>query len=154
MPYAFSVNSRSQASPGTVYALLIQPGTWPSWSRLDAAEVEGGGDPASPQQVGDIRIFHLGRSVYRERITGLVPGQRFIYETASGPFRSYRSIVELTEAPQGGTDITWSATFEPKLSLSGPFLRWYLTRYMRRMADGLARYATRHTATGAAESHA
>lgn len=152
MPYTFAVNSRSQASPGAVYALLIQPGTWPSWSPLEAAEVEVG-DPASPQQVGDIRIFHRGRSVYRERITGLIPGKRFSYETASGPFRSYRAVVELATAPQGGTDVTWSGTFEPKLPLSGPVLHWYLPRYMQRMADGLARYAARHPATGAAESH-
>ena len=152
MPYAFSVNSRSQASPGAVYALLIQPGSWPSWSPLDAAEAEGGGDPGGPQQAGDIRIFHLGRSAYQERITGLVPGQRFSYESASGPFRSYRAVVELAEAPQGGTDITWSAAFEPKLPFSGPFWRWYLTRYMQRMADGLARYATQHPATGPAET--
>ena len=135
MPYAFSVNSRSQASPGAVYALLIQPGTWPSWSPLDSAEAEGGGDPASPQRVGDIRIFYAGRSAYRERITELIPGQCFSYETASGPFRSYRAVVQLAEASLGGTDITWSATFEPRVPLSDPFWRWYLTRYMQRMAD-------------------
>ncbi|WP_461037483.1 hypothetical protein [Streptomyces mayteni] len=52
--------------------------------------------------------------------------------------RAGRGTVELAETPDGGTDITWSAVFVPKPRLSGPFWRWYLTRFMRRMADGLA----------------
>jgi Polyketide cyclase / dehydrase and lipid transport len=103
----------------------------------------GGHDPAGQQQAGDTRIFRTGRSVSRERITGLIPGRRFSYEVVGGQFfRSYYGVVELAEAPQGGTDITWSATFEPKLPLSGPFWSWYLTRFQQRMADGLAQYAS------------
>jgi hypothetical protein len=121
--------------------LLVNASTWPSWSPIDSAEVEGSSDPAGHQQAGDTRIFRTGRSVSRERITGLIPGRRFAYENVGGPFRAYHGVVELAEAPRGGTDITWSATFEPKLPLSGPFWRWYLTRYMQRMTAGLARYA-------------
>jgi hypothetical protein len=144
VPYTYSVASRSQADPGCVFALLVDASTWPTWSPVDAAEVEGGNEQTGQQQVSDIRVFRTGRSVSRERITDLVPDRRFQYETVGGPFfRSYHGVVELAEAPQGGTAITWSATFEPKLPLSGPFWSWYLTRFQQRMADGLARYAGR-----------
>jgi hypothetical protein len=150
MPYTYAVTSHSQADPGGVFALLVDARTWPTWSPVDAAEVEGGNGQAGPQQVGDTRVFHTGRAVSRERITGLDPGRRLSYETVGGQFfRSYHGLIELTETPPGGTDITWSATFEPKLPLSGPFWTWYLTRFQQRMADGLAHYAsqTRHQNT-------
>jgi hypothetical protein len=146
VPYTYAVSSHSQASPSAVFTLLVDARTWPSWSPIDAAEAEGGSDPAGQQQVGDTRVFRTGRTVSRERITDLIPGRRFSYENVSGPFRSYQGVVELAEAPQGGTDITWSATFEPKLPFSGPFWRWFLTRFMQRMADGLAQYASRSPA--------
>jgi hypothetical protein len=136
-PHTFTVNSNSKASPSAVYALLIRPGTWPSWSPIDSAEIEGGGDPAGRQQIGDIRVFRIGRVVSRERITALVPDRQFAYEIEGGPFRSYHGVVQL-EAASHGTDITWSAAFEPKLPLSGTFWRWYLTRFLQRMANGLA----------------
>jgi hypothetical protein len=144
VPYTFSVTSHSPASPDAVFAVLVHAATWPSWSPIDAAEIEGGGDPGDRQQVGDTRVFRTGRVISRERIVELVTDRRFGYENVNGSFRSYRGTVELAEAPQGGTDITWSATFEPKLRLSGPFWRWFLTRFMRRMADGLAAYADGH----------
>jgi hypothetical protein len=143
VPYTYAVASHSQANPARVFALLVDASTWPTWSPVDAAEVEGGNDQAGQQQVGDTRVFRTGRAVSRERITGLVPGRRFSYEVVGGQFfRAYHGVVELTEAPRGGTDISWSATFEPKIPLSGPFWSWYLTRFQQRMADGLARYAS------------
>lgn len=136
--YTSAVNSSSKADPGAVYALLSRPGTWPSWSPVDSVEIEGGGHPADPQQVGDVRVVRIGRVVSRERITVLVPALRFGYEIEGGPFRSYHGVVQLEVAPDGGTDITWSAAFEPKLPFSGPFMRRYLTRFLQQMADGLA----------------
>ena len=84
-----------------------------------------------------------GFTVNRERIVEMVDDRRFGYENPNPPFRTYRGLVELTTASQGGTDITWSATFEPKLRWTGPFWTWFLTRFMRRMARGLAEYAGR-----------
>lgn len=124
-----------------MFDALVRAGTWPSWSPIDAAEAEGGGGPGERQDVGDVRIFRTGRAVARERVVGLVPDRRFHYDNTGGPFRSYQGTVEPAEAPRGGTDITWRAVFEPKLRLSGPFWRWYLTRFMQRTADGLAGYA-------------
>lgn len=136
-----AVNSSSKAGPEAVYALLARSGTWPSWSPVDSVEIEGG-DPAVPQQVGDVRVVRIGRVVSRERITVMVPALRFGYEIEGGPFRSYHGVVQLEAAPDGGTNITWSAEFEPKLPLSGRFMRRYLTRFLQQMADGLAAAAS------------
>ncbi|MEV4394964.1 SRPBCC family protein [Nonomuraea sp. NPDC049607] len=145
MPYSFAVTARSQAAPDAVFAALTHAATWPSWSPIDSADVEGG-DPAARQRAGDTRVFRTGRNVSRERIVELVPDRRFVYDNLGGPFRSYRGTIELAPtAGVGGTDITWSAVFEPKLPLSGGFWRWYLTRFLRGMADGLATYAARTT---------
>ncbi|MEV0390755.1 SRPBCC family protein [Nonomuraea sp. NPDC050643] len=145
MPYSYGVTARSQAAPDAVFAALTRASTWPSWSPIDAADVEDG-DPGGRQRVGDTRIFRTGRNVARERIVELVTDRRFVYDNLGGPFRSYRGTVELTPLPEGGTDISWSAIFDPKLPLSGGFWRWYLTRFMQGMADGLAAYANGGTA--------
>ncbi|MEU9795546.1 SRPBCC family protein [Streptomyces sparsogenes] len=140
MTFTYSVTAHSRANPEVVYSALVRAGTWPLWSRIGAAEVEAG-DPGDPQQVGDIRIFRTGRAVSHERIVELVTDRRFVYENVNGPFRFYRGAVELAPSREGGTDIVWSAQFVPTLPFSGSFWRWYLTRFMQRMAEGLARYA-------------
>nr|WP_245653155.1 SRPBCC family protein [Herbidospora sakaeratensis] len=92
------------------------------------------------QDAGDTRILRTGRSVSRERIVELIDDRRFVYDNLGGPFRSYRGTVDLAPASGGGTHITWSAVFVPKIPFLGGFWTWYLTRFMQRMADGLAAY--------------
>lgn len=141
MPSAYEVRARSGAEPHVLYALLLRAGTWPSWSPLDAAEVDGGGDPYAPAREGDVRIFRTGRVASREPVLELVPDRRFVYGNVGGLFRSYRAVVDLSAVPGGGTDLVWSATLEPKLPGTGWFWGWYLGRFVQRMADGLAAYA-------------
>ncbi|GLW11392.1 ATPase [Microtetraspora sp. NBRC 13810] len=140
MPYSYGVTARSQATPDALFAALVHAATWPRWSPIDSADVEHG-DPEDRQRVGDTRIFRSGRSVSRERIVELIDNRRFVYDIVSGPFRSYRGTIDLAAVSGGGTHITWSAIFNPKVPLSGGFWQWYLTRFMQRMADGLAAYA-------------
>ncbi|KOG91797.1 ATPase, partial [Streptomyces varsoviensis] len=120
MPYSFTLSAHSRATPDAVFGALVRAATWPAWSSIDSAEVEGGADPEARQEVGETRVFRTGRAVSRERVVELVADKRFGYENVAGPFRSYRGAVELAESPRGGTDIVWSVTFEPKLPLSGP----------------------------------
>jgi hypothetical protein len=140
MKSAYSVRARSRANPDAVFSTLVRAGTWPAWSPIDSVEVDHG-DPDSAQGPGDVRSFRTGRVVSRERIVELAEDRRFVYENLSGPFRDYRGTIDLEQLPEGGTAIAWSAHFTPKLPLSGWFWRWYLTRYMQRMADGLAKFA-------------
>ncbi|MFI6291391.1 SRPBCC family protein [Nonomuraea sp. NPDC050790] len=137
------MTAHSPAEPAAVYAALIRAGTWPLWSPIGEAQIEGGGDPGEPQKVGDTRIFRTGSHVARERVVALEEDRRFVYENLGGPFRAYRGTVDLAPSARGGTDITWSAVFVPKLPFSGPFWRRYLTKFMKGMAEGLAAYAGR-----------
>lgn len=139
--YSYLVAAHSGADAHAVFGALIRPATWPIWSPLDAAEVEGGADPNTPRHIGDIVIFHVGSVVSREQIVDLVTDRRYVYDNLGGPFRSYRGVIELAPAAGQGTDITWAATFEPKVPLSGLFWQWYLKGFMQRMANGLASYA-------------
>ena len=141
MPHSYLVHAHSRSSPGPIFGALLRAATWPVWSPVDAADIEGGGDPAAPQQVGDIRIFRTGRVRSRERISGLVPDRRFAYENLGGPFRFYDGVISLSPSSGGGTDIAWTATFEPKIPFTGGFWEWFLGRHMQRMATGLAAYA-------------
>ncbi|MEU7872633.1 SRPBCC family protein [Dactylosporangium sp. NPDC049140] len=147
MPNSYRVSARSAAAPDAVYRLLLSAGTWPLWSPIDAAEVENGTDPGRLARVGDTRIFRTGRAVSRERVVELVTDRRFGYEIVGGrTFRSYRGLVELASDGRGGTTVTWSATFQPAVRFTGPFWEWFLTRFMRRMAAGLAAHAVASTA--------
>ncbi|MGC8919327.1 SRPBCC family protein [Streptomyces sp. PG2] len=99
MPHSYRVTSHSHATPGAVFSLLVRGGTWSSWSPIDTVGIEGGGDPDAPQKVGDTRVFRTGRATSREPIVELVADRRFGYENLGGPFRSYRGVIELVEAP-------------------------------------------------------
>ena len=52
-----------------------------------------------------------------------------------------RAVVDLTPRPDGGTDVLWSATFEPVVPGTGPLLRWFLRATVRSFATRLARTA-------------
>ncbi|MFJ8553492.1 SRPBCC family protein [Streptomyces sp. NPDC093676] len=140
MTFTYSVTAHSQANPDAVYSAPVRAGTWPLWSPIDAVEVTAG-SPDDAQRPGDTRVFRTGRAVSHERILELAKDRRFVYENIDGPFRFYRGVVELAPPYEGGTNIVWSAEFAPKLPLTGPLWRSYLTRYMQRMVQGLARYA-------------
>lgn len=141
VPVNIAVTSRSPAKPAAVFSVLLQASSWPSWTKISSVQLEGGGDPAGRQRVGDVRIFRTGSVTSRERIVELVEDRKFVYDNVASPFKSYLGTVELSETPDGGTEIAWSATLEPKIPFTGAFWRWYLTRFLQEMANGLATYA-------------
>ncbi|MFE5589205.1 SRPBCC family protein [Streptomyces sp. NPDC056549] len=67
----------------------------------------------------------------------LAKNQRFSYEQAAGLFASHRGPVDLVQAPYGGTDITWSATYRHAL----PLLDMLRRRRLRNWVHDLASYA-------------
>lgn len=142
--YLYVVTAQSRARPAEVFEALVHAGTWPSWSPADSAEIEGGGDPAGLQRIGDTRILRTGRAVSRARVTALVADARLDYENVDAWFHSHLCRVELAEIELGGTHITWAGAFDPRLPLSGPLWRWHLRRSMQRMVDGLAAYSNDH----------
>ena len=136
MVQRIETSARSAADATTVYSLLVDGTTWPTWSPLESFErVSGDG-------LGEIRVFRTGRTTSREEVVELVPGRRFSYTLLSGlPLRNYRADVDLTPV-DGGTVIHWRSSFNPKVPGTGWIYRWALGKFIQRCVNGLAAHAT------------
>src|SRR6184192_986291 len=140
---SYDVSAESAAPPSAVWALLLDPCSWPAWSPIDALETaqSAGLSPDGRDDVGAVRAFRTGKVVTKDRITALEPERRFAYEGAENPQLSdYRAAVELTGLPGGGTRIRWHGAYSARWGMRW-FLRRYLRRFMRSMATGLAEHA-------------
>ena len=140
---SYEVITESAAPPRTVWALLLDPHSWPEWSPIDTLESALAQDlsPDGSDRVGTIRAFRTGKVVTKERITALDPERRFAYEGLENPqMTDYQAAVELQELPGGGTRIRWHGTYLARRGMRW-FFQWYLRRFMRAMATGLAEYA-------------
>jgi uncharacterized protein YndB with AHSA1/START domain len=125
------------ADPATVYALLRDGASWPTWSPIESFELERPGAD-EPEGVGAVRLFRGGRVVGHDEIVELVPDRRLVYHhTSNLPIRGYRGEVDVEPVP-GGSAIRWVSTFEPEHRGTGRFLRAGLARFIARTADGLA----------------
>ena len=125
------------ADPATVYALLRDGASWPSWSPIESFEL-GRPGPDEPEGVGAVRVFRSGRVVGRDEIVELVPDRRLSYRhTSNLPVRDYRGDVDLEPAGEG-TAIRWVSEFEPKLPGTGWLLRRGLDGFVAKMTQGLA----------------
>lgn len=140
---SYDVLAESTAPPAVVWALLLDPRTWPAWSGAGELDVgrSAGLSPDGRDEVGAIRAFRAGRAVTRERVAGLTPGKRFAYETVKSPqLADHQATIDLHEIPGGGTRIRWQGTY----SARGIGLRSserQVQRTMARTARRLAEYA-------------
>ena len=133
--------AHSSAPPAAVYALLRDGATWPTWSPLGSFELQQEGRDGG-ESLDAIRVFRTGRTTSVERIAELVPDRRFSYELVSGlPIRGYRADVDLSPAPDGGTDIQWHSSFTAKVPGTGGLIRRSLGRFIGRCVEGLAAHA-------------
>ena len=131
------VTQHSEATPASLFALLIDGETWPRWSPIEAFELERSGDPP-PEGVGAIRVFRRCRTTGRDEIVEVVPDRRLSYRSLSGlPLRDYQAHVDL-EPDGDGTTIRWQASFSPKLPGTGRLLERGLRRFLCECATGLA----------------
>jgi hypothetical protein len=128
------------ADPATVYALLRDGATWPTWSPIDSFALERPG-AQEPEGVGAVRLFRGGRVVGHDTITELVPDRRFSYtHTSNLPVRDYRADVDLE--PDGeGTAIRWVSTFDPRWPGTGRLMRRALDGFIAKLTEGLAEHA-------------
>jgi uncharacterized protein YndB with AHSA1/START domain len=123
------------ASPASVWALLEDASAWARWGSWSQVEVEGGG----PQEPGAERILVRRPYRVRERITEMVPRERFAYELLDGMrVQSYRSTVTLEEAAGGGTVVRWRSTYDQ----AGPFTSLMLRLAVRDSCKRLAKAAS------------
>ncbi|MBE1573462.1 SRPBCC family protein [Amycolatopsis roodepoortensis] len=140
---SYDVLVESVAPPAVVWAVLLDPGTWPAWSGAGELDVgrSTGLSPDGRDEVGATRAFRAGRTVVRDRITALKPGKRFAYETVESPqLAQHQATIDLHEIPGGGTRIRWQGVY----SVRGMGLRSserHMQREMTKTATGLAEYA-------------
>ena len=131
----------TSAPPAAVYALLRDGASWPVWGPLDSFELERPGAD-EPEGLGAVRVFRSGRVTGRDTIAELVPERRFAYTHVSNlPIRDYRADVDLEPAAGGGTAITWTSRFAPKIPGTGRLLRRGLDGFVAQLAGGLAEHA-------------
>jgi hypothetical protein len=143
--HEIDVSARSTADVATVYGLLADSSLWPTWAPLGSFELERPGQ-ATPCGLGAIRIFRTGTVKSREEIVELIPDRRLSYTLLSGlPLRGYRADIDLTP-DRDGTAIRWHSRFTAAIPGTGWFYRWFLGRFIRRCADGLAAHAAKATA--------
>jgi hypothetical protein len=136
---SFATTAWTAAQPSSVYRLLIDGATWPTWSPIGSFELAEEG-PDGGETVGALRVFKTGTVKSRERIVGMEPDKAFQYSAISGlPVRNHQASVDLREE-RGGTAITWHEDFEAKFG-AGWFLARFLRRFVQRCADGLAAHA-------------
>ncbi|MDP9183525.1 MAG: SRPBCC family protein [Actinomycetota bacterium] len=138
----FATEQVSAAPPERVFALLEAGDRWQDWAGpfVPRSRWQVAGDPVGG--VGAVRRLGVAPFVSLERITEHVPGRRLAYVIDSrGPYRDYRSTVELTPTEDGGTRIVWQSTFSPIVPGTGPLLRWFLAAVVRSFARNLARQA-------------
>jgi hypothetical protein len=142
MVQRIETTARTTAGARTVYDLLTDGSTWPTWSPLGSFTLEKAA-PGGGEGLGAIRVFRTGRTTSREEVVELVPEHRFSYALLSGlPLRNYRADVDLTPAGDGGTVIHWRSRFTAKVPGTGWIYRWALGRFIQRCVDGLAAHAT------------
>ena len=138
--------SHSTAPREAVWQVVADASGWSRWGAWRAAEIEREGTPP-PAGLGAIKVLTSENRrpvVSREEVTAFEPPSRFGYKLLSGlPLRDYNASITLTEASDGGTDITWRSQFDPKYPLTGGLFRRALGRFIEDAAQRLAREAER-----------
>ena len=130
----------TSADPATVYALLRDGASWPTWAPIDSFELERPGQ-GEPEGIGAVRVLRGGRVTGRDTIVELVPDRRLSYTHVSNlPIRNYRADVDL-EPVDGGTAIRWVSTFDPRGPGDGWLMKRALDGCVARLAHGLAERA-------------
>ena len=131
----------SAANPETVYALLADGTTWPTWAGIDSFELRSPGDTGG-ESLNAVRVFRTGRTTSVERLVELVPGRRLSYSLLEGlPLADYRADVDLTPK-DGGTMIRWHSTFVAQRPGTGWLYRRVLARFIAQGVRGLATHAS------------
>lgn len=124
-------------SPATVFALLADGSTWPTWSPIGSFELAEPGD-GTPEGVGALRIFTTGRHRSTERVVTVEPYSVFSYTLEAGmPIKDYVAKVTLTPTATG-TSINWHSTFRPRTPGTGWILRRGLGDFIGQTVQGLA----------------
>jgi len=131
------------ADAATVFDLLCDALSWPTWSPLGTAEIER--SVAEGQgAVGEHRLFVTKGMKSHEEVVVADRPDHFAYVLLEGlPLDGYRADITMTPAADGsGTDIEWRSTFTAKVPCTGWLFRWQLGNFIGDVVDGLAARAS------------
>jgi uncharacterized protein YndB with AHSA1/START domain len=143
--WSFTQVSHARAPIEKVWPLVGEAHRWKDWSFLTRSDLEREGDPA-PDGVGAVRRFTSLGVGSREEVLEWQPPHHLRYTLISGfPVRDYRADVDLTPDP-GGTTLTWSVRFNPRLAGTGAVLWVVLRLLIFGFARGACRFADRQAA--------
>lgn len=117
------------------------------WARI--ADLEGWhewGPWTETRLDGDIRTLVSERKrisgkpyVMKERVTAMVPSERFEYDLLSGlPLKNYHGVVRLLDLPGGGTEVYWRSTFDSPWPVLGGLWRGAMQKVIRDVSERLA----------------
>ena len=139
-------HAHSAAPREAVWQVIADVPGWSRWGAWRSSELvhEGGPPPGGLGAVKVLTSENRRPVVSTEEVTVFEPPSRFSYKLLSGmPLRDYNATITLTDAGDGGTDITWRSQFEPKYPLTGGLFRRALGRFIKDAAQRLAREAER-----------
>jgi hypothetical protein len=123
------------ADPHTIYALLRDGASWPTWSSLGSFELVREGD-GEREGLGAVRLFRTGKHESYEELVELVPDRRLSYRLVPPhnlPFATYRADVDLD-----GSSIRWHSMFTMKRPGTALLTKLVFGRFIRATARGLA----------------
>jgi len=141
--YTIEADATTAAGTDAVWRVVADVGTWSGWGPWDSTTRERDGAD-DPDGAGAIRVMRLGRYTSREEVTAFVPGERLEYALLSGlPLRDYRSLIELTPLPDGGTRLRWRSEFGVRYPGTGRVIQRRLQTFLEDVATRLVRAAER-----------
>jgi hypothetical protein len=143
--WSFTQVSHSRAPVDAIWPLIGEARRWKEWSFLTRSDLVREGVPA-PDGVGAVRRFTTFGVGSHEEVLAWEPPTHLGYTILRGfPVRDYRADVILTPN-RGGTILTWSAEFNPKVNGTGAVM-WVITRLLLRgFARDVCRFADAHLA--------
>jgi hypothetical protein len=138
--------ARTSAPREVVWDVLADVSSWRDWGDWHTTELEREGDPP-PGGIGAIRLTARRPLRVREQVEVWEPRTRFGYTLLSGlPLRDYHSVVTLTDAGGGGTNLHWESRFDVAVPGTGALLRWLVRRVLADIAAKLVAEAERRAA--------
>jgi hypothetical protein len=128
--------AHSPASRSAVWAKLADLDNWDQWGPWTKTTTEGG----IRRLVSDRKRLTGKPYVMTERVTAMEPEERFEYDLLSGlPIKNYHSVVTLTDAADGGTDIHWSSSFNSPWPIFGGLWHGAMLKVITDVSEALAK---------------
>jgi hypothetical protein len=131
----YEIVRSSTAPPDRVFALLSDAPGWPTWFKLiRKVSWEPGAEPP-------VRLVTLGPGLtIREVVLEETAPTHHAYSIQSVfPVKNHRADVRLTARPDGGTDIRWTSTCDPKLPGTGGALKVGLSKAVGDLCKALVK---------------